>query len=232
MATKAPSRPKRAASIAQIRTMGYQGETQRQVTNGWYARGEKGPDGEWRPVPGLPDEVFVLLPMGAPYEREMYPDKGFRPLSNVPNKKAIAGRNGRGNPEFAIDPPDIDELRDVMEMLRERIPDAKAILEEQLADIDEALEDSGALTKGEAPQLRQSRKKLQARLKRLDDPKEFQAEPFYRAFVKERQGVIRAQMDPAVVRQSDLEREYREWDSHLEELHEEAPAREASQAST
>ncbi len=210
-------RPKPAKTVREIRTMGYEGERQRQVTNGWYARGEiDRVTGEWRPEPGLPSDIFVYLPMGAPYEREMYPAKGYRPLSIVPNKKAIALRPSTG--EFRVDPPEFEELQAVLVMLKERAPEAQRAVMDEIAEIDEALADSGSLMKGEAPSLRIKRKKLAERLKKLDDPASFDPMGYYESFVRERLAVISAQMRPEELRHAELQREYGEWQEHLEKV--------------
>lgn len=208
------TRPAPAKSLTQIRRMGYEGERQRQITNGWYMRGRNLPGGGWAPEAGLPGDVLVLLPMGAPYEREMYPDKGFKPLSEVPNKKAIAGRSA----DFSIIPPKLEVLRVALEALKAERPKAIAALDEELAEVKAALADPGGLMKGEAAELRKVKRSLDRRREAIGDDRIYEAEPIYRQMVAERQEVLRAQMSPQAVRQAELEREHKGWELTLSEL--------------
>lgn len=194
--------------------MGYEGERQRQITNGWYMRGTRGKAGEWSPEPGLPGDVLVYGPMGATYEREMYPDKGFLALSEVPNKKAVAGRS----PDFAILPPKLETLQAALAKLWDARELAKARTAEELEEVEAALGDPAGLMKGESAQLRKVQKALRARLVNLDDERLFDPGMIYRQMVAERQEVLKAQMSPEAARQAELEREHRGWEEELNRI--------------
>lgn len=246
-------RPTPAASVAAIRRMGYEGEKQRQITNGWWARGHEDAEGNWRPDLGDTDDVFVYLPMSAPHEREFFSDghecrvefadggrhvgcrQKYIMLSDVPNKRAVAGRPSTG--EFVIEPPEYDQLDEILELMRQQVPQSVAELQTTIAKNDEVLTDPGALMKGEAPQLREINRRLKKRIERLRDPETFNTLRIYTAMVKERMQVLKAQQKPDSARHAELQREYDEWQQHLDLLDraaeepEEAPAKDSASSS-
>ncbi len=212
-------RPKPAQSVAQIRRMGYEKEVQRQQTNGWWARGkwtETDAGREWHPDLGLPSDVFVYLPMSAGHEREFFSDLGYLPLSEVPNKRAVLGRPSTG--EFVIEPPEFDVLEEVMAVIRAQVPESIAALQAEIDDVEVQLSDSGGLMKGESQQFRKILKKLRERMDMLRDPKQFDTLTFYRAFIRERQVILKSLQKPDAARHAELQREYDQWDEHMAKL--------------
>lgn len=193
-----------------------QGEIrQRSITHGWYVRGSN-VNGEWQPEPGLPSDVLVYLDMGDPYVREMYPDKGYLALSDVPTKKAIANLD----PLFNVLPPKLDDLRMVMQKLLARRGEARAVIQDEI-DVHEQKLVDGGLPIGEPAQYRRKIAALGQRLQRFDDDREYDAYRLYEAMVRERQAVLESQMDPDAVRLAALEKEHRAWDDQLARVAEE-----------
>jgi len=184
----------------------------RPVTHGWYMRGRV-VDGEWQPEPGLPSDVLVYLDMGDPYVRELYPEKGYLPLSVVRNKKSIANLS----PKFEIDPPDFATLDAALEKLRALRPQAIAAIEAQIAECEAKIADGG-LPRGEPAQYRQKVTLLRERLAMLHDDARFETLPLYEQMVNERIAVLDSLRNPDAVRVAALEKERDAWKKHLEEV--------------
>jgi hypothetical protein len=182
------------------------------ITHGWYMRGSGSVyKDEWQPEPGLPSDVLVYLDMGDTYVREMYPEKGFFPLSVVRNKKAIANLSDA----FAIEPPDMDTLAAVMEKLRRRRPEAINAIETEIEEAEQKLKDGG-LPAGEPSQYRRKIRLLKKRIEMVKDDARFETFPLYEQMVRERQAVLESQQDPGAVRLRAMEQEREKWSQHLE----------------